>query len=245
MFHTRALLDREFIRADDPEAPMRFVASTEGVARDGLVIEAAGWELDNYRRNPVVLWGHDYRGRLPIGRSEPFIDGPRLMADITFDPGDEFARAVRGKYERGYLNAVSVGWDPKEVKPSADRKTAPRIVRAELLDISAVSVPVDLEALKVRQLAGVRSLLESIAEERGWALVTAGADSTLTVTDVRVGAVLSTRNKELLVSARDAIADVLANAEPAEEPRSTDHDEILRLLGDLKTRLAQTQGGKR
>jgi len=49
--------------------PIRFVASTEGVKRDGKDLSADDWLLDDYRANPVVLWAHDYVGRtLPIGK---------------------------------------------------------------------------------------------------------------------------------------------------------------------------------
>lgn len=159
--------------------PIRFVASTEHVGRDGLVIEAAGWQLDAFRANPVVLWGHDYQGqRLPIGKADVEVDGKRLMADVTFDPGDEFAQQVERKYRTGFLNAVSVGWDTKELAPS-DGTGASRVTKAELLDISAVPVPGDPHALKERQLRGIADLVtqfddlvyhagDPTSEEAGW-----------------------------------------------------------------------------
>jgi hypothetical protein len=149
--------------------PMRFVASTENVARDGLSIAADGWQLANYRNNPIVLWVHDYWGnRPPIGRADVKVDGKALLADITFDAGDPFAADIERKYRQGFLSAVSVGWDTLEIdgkKPdgmdmaavafgAADRRT---ITKAELLDISAVPVPGDPNALKER---AVRSLLD-------------------------------------------------------------------------------------
>jgi len=44
----------------NPEGPMRFVASTEGIKRDGLNLRAGDWYLENYRRNPVFLWAHSF-----------------------------------------------------------------------------------------------------------------------------------------------------------------------------------------
>lgn len=127
--------------------PVRFVASTEDVARDGMVIEAAGWQLDPYRSNPVVLWAHAY-DKPPIGKAIVAVEDKRLMADIEFDQGDEFARNVERKYRQGYLNAVSVGWRTLEMGPGKDI----RITKAELLDISAVPVPADPQALAERQV---------------------------------------------------------------------------------------------
>ena len=157
-------------RADGSDTgPIRFIASTENVGRDGLVINADGWQLDNYRANPVVLWGHDYAGqRLPIGRADVSIDGKQLMADVTFDLDDEFARQVERKYRNGFINAVSVGWDTLEMAPSDNPTMAGRVTKADLLDISAVPVPGDPAALKERQLRGigdVAKLLETLVED--------------------------------------------------------------------------------
>jgi HK97 family phage prohead protease len=130
-------------------SPIRFVASTENVARDGLVIESTAWDLGPYERSPVVLWSHDYRGeRPPIGRAERvWVEDRCLMADLVFDQGDPFARDIERKYREGFLNAVSVGWDTKAIAPGTGG-APPRVTKAELLDISAVPVPGDADALK-------------------------------------------------------------------------------------------------
>lgn len=151
-------------RAEDAETeggPMRFTASTEGVARDGLVISADGWKLENYRKNPVVLWAHDYLGRnLPIGRAVNVeVDGKRLVADVMFDPADEFARAVERKYRTGYLSAVSVGWETRQIEPGKGNG-ANKVTEAELLDISAVPVPGDPDALMEREFRALREVFE-------------------------------------------------------------------------------------
>lgn len=144
-------------------SPIRFVASTEGIARDGLIIDADAWELDNYRANPVVLWSHDYAGaRPPIGRAvDVFVEGNRLMADIEFDQGDEFARNVERKYREGYLHSVSVGWDTKAVEPVSESGIRGRVTRADLLDISAVPVPGDPNATIARQARALADLLSA------------------------------------------------------------------------------------
>lgn len=132
--------------------PLRFVASTEGVKRDGLELRMEDWELANYQRNPVVTWAHDLFGhRLPIGRANPVLDmGERqLLAEITFDPGDEFAVNVERKYRTGYLHTVSVQWNP--VMVGGKRKN-------ELLEIAAVPVPGDPDAVIQRQLRAWREI---------------------------------------------------------------------------------------
>lgn len=121
-----------------------FTASTEGQKRDGLDVDSQGWQLDNFRRNPVVLLAHNYWS-LPIGRADVRIEGKALLADITFDPGDELAQQVERKYRTGFLHAISVGFD---IHRMADGEQWGRTAEQELLDISAVAVPGDPDALK-------------------------------------------------------------------------------------------------
>jgi len=152
-------MSRQFLRAlheradtDNGTGPIRFVASTEGVKRDGMDLRMDAWDLDNYRKNPVVLWSHDYWGtHLPVGRAEVNVEGKNLIASVVFDPDDEFARQIERKYRNGFLNTVSVGWNTHD-----DRN--------ELLDISAVPVPGDPDALMERQIRGLASIGEKLIE---------------------------------------------------------------------------------
>lgn len=141
-------------------SPIQFVASSELPARDGMVIAADGWQLDNFRRNPVVLWAHDWGGnRPPIGRAEVKVDPDKkvLRAAITFDAGDEFAASIERKYRQGFLNAVSVGFDILEMGERA-AAAVPVVRKTELLEISAVPVPSDPLALAERQRRGMADM---------------------------------------------------------------------------------------
>jgi hypothetical protein len=42
-------------------------ASDESVDRDGDVISVKGWQLDNYLKNPALLWSHNYYS-VPLAR---------------------------------------------------------------------------------------------------------------------------------------------------------------------------------
>jgi len=118
-----------------------FVGSTPRVDRTGETV-AASWDLESYKRNPVVLYQHNHDG-LPIGRAEDvYLDGERLMFRVRFVPKEiyPFADTVRAMYEAGFMSAVSVGFRPLDVKGSEIRSS-------ELLELSAVAIPANADAL--------------------------------------------------------------------------------------------------
>jgi hypothetical protein len=142
-----------------PGDAIRFKASTPGIKRDGLDLDPRDFLLDNYRKNPVVLWAHDMWGRnLPVGRASVEITLDALVADVTFDQEDEFARLVESKYRRGFLNAVSISWNDVRVEGGYGH---------ELLEISAVPVPADPDALVEREARGLENLRRSLNEVLG------------------------------------------------------------------------------
>lgn len=162
--YLRAYCDRA-TDGDGDGGPIRFVASTEGVARDGMIINADAWDLGNYTRNNVVLWSHDYFGtRPPIGRADVSVEKRQLIADVTFDNGDAFAADIERKVRSGFLNAVSVGWDTLEMAPPQGADQPARITKADLLDISVVPVPADPNALKERQKRGLTSVVDELTK---------------------------------------------------------------------------------
>src|SRR5262245_60381691 len=54
--------------AEDGLPRVKFTISTDARDRDADTIAVKGWSLENYLKNPVILFGHDSRG-LPIGQS--------------------------------------------------------------------------------------------------------------------------------------------------------------------------------
>lgn len=161
----RGYCERAAAEAQQPGTPIRFVASTEKVGRDGLVIDSRGWQLDNFLASPSILWSHDYSGsRPPIGKAERvWVEDNQLMVDITFDQEDDFAKSIESKYRRGIISAVSVGWESLEIEPARSGGNA-RVVKAELLDVSAVNVPGDPHALIQRQMRALRDVLDATTE---------------------------------------------------------------------------------
>jgi HK97 family phage prohead protease len=138
---------------------LRFTISTEAVDRERDQIAIAGWDLANYRGNPVVLWGHDAT-RLPIGRAfDVRIEDRALKASVEFIPedmpeGGTFAESVFRLAKTGFLAATSVGFRPIKWDYTSDKSRGaddwfPGIdfEEQELVELSIVTVPANPEAL--------------------------------------------------------------------------------------------------
>lgn len=115
------------------------VASTEIIDRQGERILQSGWELENYLKNPVVLWAHKY-SELPIGKAlKVWVEDGKLKAKIQF-ANHKFANEIWELVKEKYLRAVSVGFRVLEDEGKDIKK-------AELYEISFVPVPANPEAL--------------------------------------------------------------------------------------------------
>lgn len=134
-------------------APLRVVLASEGRQADGIDLRMSGADLARFRGNPILGYGHSYYGRanLPIGRVDPdslAADGDRLVGDLEFDAGDDFAREVERKMRAGYLSAVSIGFSVTEWESENDNYWRGGVATGwELSELSVVPVPMDANAL--------------------------------------------------------------------------------------------------
>lgn len=143
----RKALDFKVKQLGQNERRLRFIGSSEAEDRDGDIILASGWELANYKKNPVFLWAHDY-SIPPIGRAlNVGVVGNELHFDIEFPEKGIHALAdtVYELYKGGFLNATSVGFTGKEGTPSPKGTI---FTKQELLELSAVPVPSNPTALQ-------------------------------------------------------------------------------------------------
>jgi hypothetical protein len=142
----------------DPSAPIiDFVASDDTIDRYDEIIDPKGWQLDNYKKNPVFQNSHNYWDiAFTLGKSlvTEVRDG-HLFQRIEFATGiNPMAKMSYELYKGGFLNAVSVGFIPMEWEngPQAGAPDGPKyrrkFLRQELLELSAVSVPANPNALQ-------------------------------------------------------------------------------------------------
>ena len=156
---------------DGGSGPVTFVLSTDDVDRHGDVVAADGWRLEAYLRNPVLLWAHDYR-HPAIGRAVSVWTEPRrLLAKMEFAPG-AFAQEVAALYAYGFQWGVSVGFRPIRWEERRDARTGAflglKYLEQELLEVSAVPVPANRQALRRAADAdgGLNALLAELRAAR-------------------------------------------------------------------------------
>lgn len=121
------------------------LGSTPDVDRDGDIIDPLGINIANFEKNPQLLWSHDAH-ELPIGKVTKV---KKTAAGLEFDAEfavkeNPFAKRVRDLFKGGFLNAFSIGFIPK------DRENE-TITKAELVEISAVNIPANANALLSRE----------------------------------------------------------------------------------------------
>ena len=155
----RASFDTE-VKADEGGGRiLKFTISTASVDRMGDTIAIAGWKLDDYQKNPVVLWAHD-ANMLPVAKStKVWTEDNKLKADAEFTPLGlaRFNDTVFEMYKQGFLSATSVGFMPLKYAFVEDPKRRYGIDFLEqiLLEFSAVPVPANGEALIEGRAAGI------------------------------------------------------------------------------------------
>lgn len=135
---------------------MRFLVTSGALDRDGEVLDPAGMITDTFQGNPVMLWCHDLY--LPAIGNWPVLERTAAgwEAEGAFVPAEisPFADQIRKQYEAGFLKAVSIRFRPIEWvsgKLEVDGYYT-KFTKFELLEISAVNVPSNPEAVRVRGL---------------------------------------------------------------------------------------------
>ncbi len=141
------------------------VISTGNIARDGAGIDPKGWDFENFRKNPVVLWQHD-DSVMPFARAtEVLAHENELVARTRFDMEDPRAQALVRKIAGGFVNATSVRWLPRKTEMRSegkgkDEKKTLWFIDQELLEYSFVSIPADPGAMIMRADGGAFNVNE-------------------------------------------------------------------------------------
>jgi HK97 family phage prohead protease len=141
------------------ERQVKFTISTNAIDRDKDKVNQKGWDLLNYLKNPVVLFGHDAKS-LPVGKCVQIgLEDGEQKATVEFVNKDipiagPMSEAVYQLCVGGFLSATSVGFRPLEWEFSTEKDRGADTYQGgvdfnkqELMEFSIVPIPANPEAL--------------------------------------------------------------------------------------------------
>lgn len=119
------------------------IASTDAVDRHGEIVKQDGWELDNYKKNPVVLINHRYNVESICWKAtDVYVEDNKLIIKGVFAP-NELGQEIRKLYEAWFLKTVSVWFIAKSRNEANWRE----ITKQELIELSFIPVPANPDAV--------------------------------------------------------------------------------------------------
>jgi len=134
--------------------PLEYVMSDGTVDRMGDVLEPDGWQLEQFRKNPVALFGH--KGDFPVGKwADVAVRNGRLTGRLELmEPVSDRLREIHAAVAAGVLRAVSVGFHPKRYEPRKGGEGL-RYLSQDLVECSLVSVPANPNALAIAKALNI------------------------------------------------------------------------------------------
>jgi HK97 family phage major capsid protein/HK97 family phage prohead protease len=228
--------------------PLTFVLSDATKDRMGDIIDPKGWQLDNFKSNPMALFNHN--SSFPIGTWEDVkVQGGSLVGKLklaargTSDRIDEIISLV----EQGILRAVSVGFSPIERKPLDDGGI--KFTKQELLETSLVSIPANPAAVQLAKSLHVsdatmdvvfgKHATADVIHSKAKDISAAQGISKTTIGNVPKMKTISKQIEErqaILVDLQDQLANKVAELDTAE-----DADVVSLAIDDLNTKIEGTQ----
>jgi len=148
------------VEVGEEEGTMSVISyiSTGAKDRADEVLDPKGVMLDNYRKNPIVPYAHDYR-LFPAGKNIWIKSDKKGLVAKTVFLKHPFAQEVGKLYTedvagtgpamRGWsVGFIPIEWKDNDTEKSKDKKEPKRIyTKWELLEYSAVPIPCNPEAL--------------------------------------------------------------------------------------------------
>jgi len=138
--------------ADDGSIP--WVMSDYSVDRDLERMDPAGWDLKNFKKNPVVLWSHEWYTPA-IGKVEsPRVKDGQLVGRVRFSSKevDPFAAMIEGKVREDIIRTGSVGFISRKIEILDDPDATETLIhrKQELYEFSIVNIPSNVNATAQR-----------------------------------------------------------------------------------------------
>jgi HK97 family phage prohead protease len=245
-------------KAADEDRALIVTISTPTADRSGDVVVPQGGDLSHFKRNPVVLFGHNYND-LPIAKAEDLqVNEEGIVARVVFPTQGTYhkADAVYGLAKQGMINAWSIGFAAKRDDTEEIEGGGIKFNKWELLEFSAVPVPANPEALTILRSKGIEEeVIDEVTidqEPEDEKPVESSKDVEVEVVEKEGRVLSSTTRKQIndavtqMKTAMEALEALMSATEPTkdeepvpnEEAKSSpqpDHHMVLPLMEALKT----------
>ena len=234
--------------AEEEGLKLFFTISTPHVDRDGDIIDQTGWDLDEYKKNPVVLWAHDSSAP-PVARANSTYLSPvankstgedqiHLMSVAEFPSRDlyPFANMVGRLYKNGFLHGASVGFLPVEYEMSKEREGFAPVdfKRQKLLEWSAVPVPSNPEGLVQARSAGI-----DLAPMVEWAEKILDGEGALILPRHLIEEVRKNSSSKVFIMNKDSSIKIDMSALPGEGRVKSIEEAVTEAITEERERIAQ------
>ncbi len=124
--------------------------SNDSLNSYGTRVLTAGMNVDQFNRNPVLLYMHE-RGSVIGYVKDLKVENGEVTGELMFDEATELSKQCKKQYEFGSLKMVSVGIDILELSEDSkllvQGQTRPTITKSKLFEVSLVDIGANDDAL--------------------------------------------------------------------------------------------------
>ena len=142
-------------KIDEDARTIEHIISTGTEDRDGDTINPKGWILDEFLKNPVVLFGHRH-DLPPIARAVKLKASEKGLEALTLFPPKGISPVSDTVFDLnrlGFIRSWSVGFDPVKFSMIEDGGLA--FEEQRLLEYSSVPVPANIDAVNLAVQKGI------------------------------------------------------------------------------------------
>lgn len=120
----------------------------------GTRVLTAGMDVEQYKRNPVLLYMHE-RGNVIGYVKDLKVDDGEVTGELMFDEASDLSVRCKKQWEFGSLKMVSAGLDILETSEDASLlvqgQTSPTITKSKLFEVSLVDVGANDDAIVLQK----------------------------------------------------------------------------------------------
>ena len=120
----------------------------------GTRVLTAGMNVEQYQRNPVLLYMHE-RGNVIGYVKDLKVEDGEVTGELMFDEASELSTRCKKQYEFGSLKMVSVGLDILETSEDPELlvqgQTSPTVTKSKLFEVSLVDIGANDDAIVLQK----------------------------------------------------------------------------------------------